>query len=140
MLKVKLIVKSIILNRRLGKILLLKRESDDNIDPGKWENCGGNMEFGETPKEAIRREIIEETGISDIKIYEPVYTTYVNKQEPYLILVYLSETDTETVTLSAEHQDYIWASKEECQKLLEGGIKKDFIKNKVYERSWSNEE
>lgn len=139
-MKVKLIVKSIILNRRLGKILLLKRGADDDTDAGEWENCGGNMEIGETPQEAIRREIIEETGISDIKIYGTMYATYVNKQEPYLILVYLSETDTEAVKLSAEHQDYIWASKEECQKLLQGGIKKDFIKNKVYEMSWSNEE
>lgn len=138
-MKVNLVVKSIIMNRKLGKILLLKRCMEDPIDPGMWENSGGNMEVGETPKEAIRREIFEETGISDMKICPPVYMTFVNKKEPYLIVVYLTETNDTDVVLSDEHENSRWVDKDECKTMLEGGIKKDFLKNKIYEMSWVDE-
>ena len=37
---------------------LLGRHSDD----GTWETFGGGLDFGENPAEALKREILEETG------------------------------------------------------------------------------
>jgi 8-oxo-dGTP diphosphatase len=136
MVKVQLIVKSIILNRRLGKILLLKRSKFDNTGADTWENSGGNMEPGETPDYAVRREIYEETGILDIIFSGPIYMTYVNAKNPYLIIAYLTETDNEQVILSEAHQDYKWATKDECKSLLRGGIKDDFERHKIFEMDW----
>ncbi|MCL2801500.1 MAG: NUDIX domain-containing protein [Treponema sp.] len=54
------------------KILLIKKSADDPHQPNKWEVPGGRMEFGEDVDEHIKREVLEEVGIS-IKPLEPFY-------------------------------------------------------------------
>lgn len=47
-----------------GKILLTKRSESELKDAHlKWEFPGGKVDFGETPQEAVEREIEEETGV-----------------------------------------------------------------------------
>jgi len=47
-----------------GKILLLQRDNNPGIrDPGCWQLPGGGVEDGETPDNAIKRELQEEIGI-----------------------------------------------------------------------------
>ena len=113
-----IVTKSIILNRKSNKFLLLKREKQDSIGANTWENAGGNVECGEELEEAMKREIREETGITDISIERVAYITLVNGKKPYLIIAYLCETLTESVTLSNEHQAFIWADEETCKELL----------------------
>ena len=45
-----------------------KKEQDENA--GKWIGIGGHMKEDETPEECVRREIIEETGLTveDLKL------------------------------------------------------------------------
>ena len=45
--------------------------ASDPGDPSKepwWEIPGGGMDPGETSADAARREIVEETGISDLEL------------------------------------------------------------------------
>jgi len=44
-----------------NKVLLIKRKYDPG--KGKWSVPGGVVELGETLRDAVRREIFEETGI-----------------------------------------------------------------------------
>jgi ADP-ribose pyrophosphatase YjhB (NUDIX family) len=46
---------------RDGKVLLVERGKEPW--KGKWSLPGGSLEFGETVREAARRELAEETGI-----------------------------------------------------------------------------
>ena len=48
-MKADIIVKGIIFNRKLNKILLVQRSKRDPIGANTWENAGGNIEYGETP-------------------------------------------------------------------------------------------
>ena len=49
-----------------GEIYLQKRPAWKDIQPGKWDTAvGGHMDYGETPEEALRREVGEELGITD---------------------------------------------------------------------------
>jgi 8-oxo-dGTP diphosphatase len=128
-----IVTKSIILNRKLNKFLLLKREKQDSIGANTWENAGGNVECGEELEEAMKREIREETGITDISIERVAYITLVNGKKPYLIIAYLCETLTESVTLSNEHQALIWADEEMSKDLLPEEIITDFERNKIFE-------
>lgn len=50
-----------------NEVLLILR--DDKVDipfPNMWDIPGGKVEEGETPEEAIRREMIEELSIRDL--------------------------------------------------------------------------
>lgn len=130
-MKADIIVKSIIFNGNHNRILLVQRSNDDPIGANTWENAGGNIECGETPEDAIKREIREETGLTEVTIKNVAYVTLVNGAQPYLIIAYICEAQNETVTLSNEHQAFIWADKEECIKLLPKAIIEDFNKNKI---------
>lgn len=44
--------------------LMIKRGSDPQIWEGKWAFPGGFVDYGEDPKDAVIRELMEETGVS----------------------------------------------------------------------------
>lgn len=47
-----------------GDVYLQKRPAWKDIQPGKWDTAvGGHLDYGETPEEALRREVREELGI-----------------------------------------------------------------------------
>ncbi len=48
---------------RNGRLLLLKRRPDDFM-PNLWEIPGGHVDPGETIPDAMRRELLEETGLA----------------------------------------------------------------------------
>lgn len=49
-----------------GKILLLRRAITDTFEPDTWSLPGGKIEKGESPAEAVVREVKEETNIDII--------------------------------------------------------------------------
>jgi 8-oxo-dGTP pyrophosphatase MutT (NUDIX family) len=46
-----------------GRLLLVRKSRDDPYQPGKWELPGGRMQQGESPDEALVREVHEEVGL-----------------------------------------------------------------------------
>lgn len=127
-----IVVKSIIYNTKLKRFLIIKRGMTDDVGADTWENAGGNIENGENPEEALRREIREETGIEEINVKKIAYVTLINADKPFLIIAYLCETLTENVTLSNEHSDFLWADEEECRKKLPKEIIADFDNNHIF--------
>jgi mutator protein MutT len=57
------------------KVLVEKRQSDDEADPGLVMIPGGHVEAGESFEEALKREMKEELGILVSEI-TPVHTRY----------------------------------------------------------------
>ena len=131
-MKAEIVSKAIIFNPKLKRILLLQRCDTDDTGAGTWENAGGNIEDGEDPEAAVIREVREEAGLTDITVKRVAYVA-VLPHKPVLIIVYLCQTDSEAVTLSDEHQAYIWADKADCLHLLPDGIISDFEKNNVFD-------
>lgn len=52
----------VILNPK-GEVLLTRRAPEKDACPGWWENTGGSVLAGETSRQAIARELREETGL-----------------------------------------------------------------------------
>jgi isopentenyldiphosphate isomerase len=49
-----------------GELYLQKRPEWKDIQPGKWDTAvGGHIDIGETPEDALTREVGEELGITD---------------------------------------------------------------------------
>jgi 8-oxo-dGTP diphosphatase len=82
-----LIVTAAIIRQR-GKVLITRRPVD-KPHGGLWELPGGKLHDGESPPEALQRELREELGIDVMveDIFEVVYHRY--EQGAVLILAYL---------------------------------------------------
>jgi 8-oxo-dGTP diphosphatase len=79
-----------------NKVLLFKRSPEETTNPGKYGMLGGHIEKGESPEEALRREIKEEAGVElgpfkKLKTYE--------LEEVQLNVFYTNEFDTENIKL-----------------------------------------
>ena len=128
----KVIVKSIIINPRLKRLLLIRRSSGDDTGAGTWENAGGNVEDGEQLEQAMAREIREETGLTEVRIERVVYASLFESRVMNVIIAYLCFTDAEQVSISNEHSEYVWADEQMCRSLLPQGIIDDFDKNGIF--------
>lgn len=53
-----------------------KKTNDENHD--KWVGIGGKFEFGETPYDCARREILEETGLTPTSLFYRGIITFVS--------------------------------------------------------------
>jgi nucleoside triphosphatase len=67
------IVVGVVENRR-GEVLLCRMPEGRGVFPGEWGLPGGGIETGETVGEALRREILEEVGLS-LELAEPLFFT-----------------------------------------------------------------
>jgi bis(5'-nucleosidyl)-tetraphosphatase len=91
---------------------------------GHWDFPKGNKERGENYIETIRREIKEETGISDLNfidgfVREISYKyTRQNQLISKKVVYFLARTNSKDVILSSEHTDFVWDHYENALKRL----------------------
>lgn len=91
---------------------------------GHWDFPKGNIEAGESEKEAAVREIREETGITDAEFIGGFRHTVsyryskgrrlVHKE----VIFFLARTKTSSVTISHEHVGYAWKKYDDAMKQL----------------------
>ncbi len=128
----RLTVRGIIINKTSGKFLFLKyidnkSKSTSHLKDGFWVMPGGGVGDGESFKEALSREIYEETGFRQIEISKcilsrVVYLDLTGKADYYYERYYVVYTDEEAIgstDLTASEKEvikqYKWWSKEEIR-------------------------
>lgn len=95
-----------------GEVLIIKRDHVDSKS-GVWDFPGGRLKFGETLREALVREVKEESGINLVKISLPlsINTFFRADKREYQIIrkIYFCEGKGK-VSLSNEHNYFEWIS------------------------------
>lgn len=81
--------------------------------PGTWEAVHGRIERGETPPDAARREVREETGLAVARLYSltvnPFFLTATGTVE--LAVAFVAVVADDAVTLGEEHDAFEWLSR-----------------------------
>ncbi|CCV64602.1 Hydrolase, NUDIX family [Alteracholeplasma palmae J233] len=115
------LVSEIIVYHKDKIILLTQRSFDKKIAPGLYEaSSSGSVLKGETPLEAAKRELYEETGI---KVTELI-PTYKEIHEEFQTIFYgfIAKVDIQKDSIVLQKEEtinYIWLSKEELLKLIQ---------------------
>jgi dATP pyrophosphohydrolase len=110
-----------VLRRVAGTLecLVLRRAAGGRC-PGSWETVHGHIENGETPADAARRELAEETGLAPERLYnlsrvEAFYQHRVD--EVALVPVFEAFVAPESqVRISVEHDGFEWLRPEEARR------------------------
>ena len=111
---------------RSGRYLVLERGQEPYR--GRWELPGGFVEAGESPAEAVRREIFEETGL---RIETPnivgAYTSRYGDGGKWTVdVAFHCQASAGKLSLSAESSDAAWVSIEQMPPLAFEGERSAF--------------
>lgn len=121
------VVTAVVIDNKGEKVLVAQR-AETASHPGKWTFVGGKVEPGESPEQALRREVEEETGlkINVGKLLGFAEVDYRNYGRPsHQILFYEARILNGVAKLLPEiHQDIKWVGVEDLPKLdwIEGDL------------------
>ena len=111
-----------------GEVYLQKRPEWKDIQPGKWDTAvGGHIDYGETPEDALHREVGEELGIT---AFTPEFVgKYVFESKRESELVYVNRTIYDgPIQPSAEELDggRFWSMSEIRETIGQGVLTPNF--------------
>lgn len=111
-------------------VVVFRREKNDKFylllhyPSGHWDFPKGKMENNESPKQTAIREVMEETGITDLQFIEEFEENIeynfqyngatIHKQ----VTFFLAETLIQEVKLSYEHLNFDWLNYEDAMQKI----------------------
>jgi 8-oxo-dGTP diphosphatase len=123
---VTLVVAGII--ERDGEILIGQRRAGGR-HALKWEFPGGKVEPGETPRQALERELREELAIEAAIGDEIVRYEYCYPGRPPILLIFFRVVEYSGAPLNLEFEQIAWARRDSLPEydFLEGDV--DFVRS-----------
>lgn len=118
-----------VVKRTDGKYLITKRKMDKHWAPGWWEVPGGAVKAGESSEDAVKREVLEETGI-DVSGAEGGYVFSYHRENPgegdnYFVDIYsycLDFEESDVHPLETETDGFMLAGIHEIEEFARQGI------------------
>ena len=102
---------AVALLERAGKVLICRRRNDQ-AHGGKWEFPGGKVEPGETPAQALVRELAEELAVLAEAFEEVCRYEYAYPGKPAICLVFFRVDRYAGSPQGAQFADLKWESSE----------------------------
>ncbi len=109
-------VRGLIYNQN-NEVLLLRRSRPARGETGYWELPGGGLDHGESPQQALLREIQEETRL-EVEVGMPLLVwDYVRSDQLQIIgMTFFCRWTSGNIGLSHEHDTYTWVTLEQISK------------------------
>lgn len=112
-----------------GKFLITKRVMTKAWAPGWWEVSGGAVQAGEDSQDAVKREVLEETGL-DVTGWDGGYQFTYHRENPgegdnYFVDVYRFVGDFDEMDIHLQEEEtagYMLATLEEIQSFAKEGV------------------
>ncbi|MEE1077792.1 MAG: NUDIX domain-containing protein [Agathobacter sp.] len=112
-----------------GKFLITKRSMDKHWAPGWWEVSGGACMAGEESLDAVKREVLEETGL-DVSGAQGGYMFSYKRENPgegdnYFVDIYRFMMDFEESDVHPQEEEtagFMLATVEEIENFAKEGI------------------
>ncbi len=98
-----------------NRLLIAKRNLKSSFLPGYFELPGGKIEFGEDPKEALKRELMEELN-AEIEVGNPYHAfSFVFKEGQVhgVEIAFFAKIKNPKSIICKEHEEIKWVTKEE---------------------------
>ncbi len=103
-----------------GKFVVLHRH-ENKSQGGKWGVVAGKLDAGESPKQAMVRELREETGIEITEGKLEYFTSLFVRYPDYDFVYHMFRTDLDALPVIKiepyEHQAFVWVTPEASLKL-----------------------
>jgi 8-oxo-dGTP diphosphatase len=118
---------------RGGKVLLVRRNKPPGM--GLWAIPGGRVTLGETLREAARREVKEETGVT-VKVKDPVYAFDLIERDDqgrirfhYVIVDLLADYVGGELNPDSDASEARWISSQELKELSVSQATRELLKD-----------
>jgi mutator protein MutT len=102
-----------------GRALLVRRASEPLV--GEWSVPGGMLELGETLRDGVRREVLEETGLvvepgEVLDIFDSIFTDGEGRtQYHYVLIDYLCRPISGEATARTDVSEVRWVSQDDLE-------------------------
>ena len=101
-----------------GEVLMIRTHKWSNL----WGIPGGKIKYGEPAEDALRREIMEETGLAIRNIQFAIVQDCIHSKEfmreaHFVLLNYTCDSDGGVVTLNDEAEEYQWMTSGDALKI-----------------------
>ena len=118
-----------VIRRPDGRFLITQRVMSKSWAAGWWEVSGGGVQAGETSEEAVRREVLEETGLDVVNAAGGYVFTYrrdnPKERDNYFVDVYRFDMDVSEADVKIQQEEamgFKFADLNEIRMLAEKGV------------------
>lgn len=116
----KFLQKAVVLHPEEKNLFLaLKRSPESFTRPNDWDLPGGNVNYRQPAEDSMRQEIQEESGLEVEELIPRQVISDFNPDDQiyFLFIGYESKAKDTQVTISHEHTEFKWVTKDEFKSL-----------------------
>ena len=89
-----------------GRLLLMKRKNKPA--KGLWFTPGGRIHINESLEDAVKRVLLEETGLKPVSIKQCGTMSHIWPEIQTITVFYKVDVESENICMNDEHDDYKW--------------------------------